>query len=673
VVEGQARGRTLRWQDIRLDRLTLDAVVAVSGEQRSEVDLQIRQLARGDTVIQRARANAAGTRGDHQLRLEAAGDPGRIDLRLTGALDGTDWRGRLSRAVLAPRDHDAWTLAEPARLAWQEGRARLDKACWRQGEARACVTAGGTPSDWRARVDADRVALAQLAPFGPPDLEYTGALNLRVEVAGGQGPVTGKARLDVTAGRIQAPVDDERRTVLAWEPSHAEATLRPTRIDALVQIPLADGGRVAATVGLGRGETAPLDGRIEARIDDPGLVAALTPAIGAIEGRLVADIELGGTLAEPGLSGTAELHKGRVGVVPLGIDLTDLRLALDSAGQGFAVEFSGRSGKGSLKARLRLSPGAEGGWRGEGSIQGERFQAVSLPEISVTVSPDLEWQVQQRTVRIQGNVVVPRARIEPRELAGAVRTSPDTVVVGEAQAPSAGGWRVFAEVGVTLGEAVRIDAFGLEGGLEGEIELTERPGRPTSATGELRVVDGEYTVYRQTLQIDRGRILFDGGPVADPGLDIRAIRRPRDVMVGVQVRETLRQPRATLFSEPPMPESQQLAYLIAGMPLGQASGEQQDTITAAAAALATSEQGAALASELGIDELKVDYGDDQQAGASLVLGRYLSPRLYVGYGVGLANEANSVRMRYELTPTWSLEAQSGSSTSADLLYSIETD
>ena len=235
------------------------------------------------------------------------------------------------------------------------------------------------------------------------------------------------------------------------------------------------------------------------------------------------------------------------------------------------------------------------------------------------------------------------------------------------------GWRVYADVGVVLGEQVYLSAFGLKGELEGEIRVREQPGQLTSATGELRVAEetGTYTVYRQTLEIERGRVLYDGGPVGNPGLDIRAVRRPRDVLVGVNVRGTLREPRVSLFSEPPMPESQQLSYLIAGIPLRETSGEQESAVTAAASALASSRQGEALAERLGIDELGVERAEGE--GASLVLGRYLSPRLYVGYGIGLADQANSVRLRYELTDQWALEARSGNTAGADLLYSIETD
>jgi translocation and assembly module TamB len=62
-----------------------------------------------------------------------------------------------------------------------------------------------------------------------------------------------------------------------------------------------------------------------------------------------------------------------------------------------------------------------------------------------------------------------------------------------------------------------------------------------------------------------------------------------------------------------------------------------------------------------------DNGDD----AALVVGRYLSPKLYVSYGVGLMESLNSITLRYPLSKRWQLEAESGEVHGADQFYTIE--
>jgi translocation and assembly module TamB len=675
AIVARVEGGDLEWETLRIGALSLRADAVIDEDRDSSAELTLTDIEVGGESMAGVTATLAGRPGRHRLDLTAQGPRGEIDLAATGALDGTDWRGRVEMLRLAPRDRSAWTLAESAPVRWVDGRAAVGDICLLQDPARVCLSGEGTPAGWSARIGATTIPLARLGAFGPEGLGYEGTLDLRADLSGGERPITGEARLDISSGQVSGVIDEETETLLAWEAGRIDATLGEDRVDGRMTLPLADGGRLAATVGIARGDTASLSGRVQGRVDELALIAGVVPAIGRVDGRLIADIGLGGTLGDPRLEGNAELEEGRVTIIPLGTEITELELDLETIGRGFRVHFGGRSGEGQLQSVIDLRRGDGGAWYGEGRITGEDFTAVSVPELALDLSPDVRWRVEGREIRVDGSVAVPFARIAPRDISGAVQTSPDAVIVGDEGEPqTVAGWQIFADVGVDLGEDVRVDAFGLEGRLGGNINIRERPDRLTTANGELRVEEGTYTIYRQSLEIERGRVLFDGGPVADPGLDVRAVRRPRDVIVGVDVRGTLRQPRATLFSEPPLPESQQLSYLIAGVPLGESSGSERGAMAAAAAAIATSEQGQAIAGQFGIQEVSVDRGEPGTAdGASLVLGRYLSPRLYVGYGIGLAEQANSVRMRYELTRRWSVEARSGAAASADLLYSIETD
>ncbi len=55
-----------------------------------------------------------------------------------------------------------------------------------------------------------------------------------------------------------------------------------------------------------------------------------------------------------------------------------------------------------------------------------------------------------------------------------------------------------------------------------------------------------------------------------------------------------------------------------------------------------------------------------------VLGKYLSPKLYVGYGVGIYQPISTFRIRYLLSSKWSIESMTGDERATDLLYRFET-
>ncbi|MBL7003881.1 MAG: translocation/assembly module TamB domain-containing protein [Gammaproteobacteria bacterium] len=72
----------------------------------------------------------------------------------------------------------------------------------------------------------------------------------------------------------------------------------------------------------------------------------------------------------------------------------------------------------------------------------------------------------------------------------------------------------------------------------------------------------------------------------------------------------------------------------------------------------------------GLDEMRVESNDSGDQ-ASLVIGRYLSPRLYVSYGVGLIESVNTLSVRYKISEKWQLKAESGEYQGADILYTFE--
>jgi translocation and assembly module TamB len=209
--------------------------------------------------------------------------------------------------------------------------------------------------------------------------------------------------------------------------------------------------------------------------------------------------------------------------------------------------------------------------------------------------------------------------------------------------------------------------------LTGNLKIEQQAGQPTSGTGEITIPSGRYRAYGQRLDIENGRVLFTGGPVTNPGLDIRATRTSGTIVTGLLVSGRLSNPKIELFSTPAMGQTDILSYLLFGRPLEDASGE--DSATMAQAALALGLAGGdriarSLRERIGLDEFRVETTDSGDQ-ASLVVGRYLSPDFYVSYAVGLIESVNSLNLRYQITNHWQLEAESGIHQGADLLYTIE--
>lgn len=143
-------------------------------------------------------------------------------------------------------------------------------------------------------------------------------------------------------------------------------------------------------------------------------------------------------------------------------------------------------------------------------------------------------------------------------------------------------------------------------------------------------------------------------------------------MAGAQVRGTLKRPKLTFFSSPNMSDPDVLAYLVLGRAPG-GSGTETAMLFKAASALGSGQSGGlskSLTDAFGLDS--AELGSTSQGGTSFMLGKYLTPRLYVGYGIGLLNALNTFFLKYRFTEHLMLESATNSSgTGGDFIYTIE--
>jgi translocation and assembly module TamB len=80
-----------------------------------------------------------------------------------------------------------------------------------------------------------------------------------------------------------------------------------------------------------------------------------------------------------------------------------------------------------------------------------------------------------------------------------------------------------------------------------------------------------------------------------------------------------------------------------------------------------------LGRRFGLDEVGVESntGSTGEATPALVLGKFLSPRLFVSYGISLSESINTLKLRYTISDRWIFKTEAGENQSADLEFTIE--
>ncbi|HEU0225752.1 MAG TPA: translocation/assembly module TamB domain-containing protein [Steroidobacteraceae bacterium] len=672
-------GHDLAWRDHRAVVFSADAQVDLADRETSWLRLRTNGLTVAGQSLTDTRLSLDGLVRDHALALRIGRGEDAIELRGHGAWDGT--RFRLDLASIAAEGPGAppWRLESPTALEVSAAGGQLAPACFVYGPRRACVEGRWSrDGDWTLRAGTRAFPLEALDLRVPGTPRYRGLLSAEAQAVRRAGqPWNGELRGGIEDAVLEyRSASGQPRSVALGRTSF---TIRSSAERHRLELGVTDAADTELSADLAATRVAgrplaelPITGTIVGATRQMQLLPLLFPDIDQASGRLALRVSLAGSVGEPALTGEARLEQGSLDFYQTNLRLRAIEARLRLLDAALELEATAQAGEGALAVDGRL------GWRdrrasGSLSLRGERLLLVDVPEARVLAAPDLRFTLDGRRIGVTGTVSIPEARIAPAETAGAVLPSVDERILRpETDDGASGRFEVEGDVRLVLGERVQLDAFGLSGRITGSVRTQSRPQQAAVASGELEIADGSYRAYTRELDVERGRLLFTGGPVTDPGVDLRASRKLPGHVVGVIVRGRLRRPQLTLYSEPALPQAQIASLLIVGQSLDRLQGEDRDSLASGRASLAA-QGGALLAGQLGryvgLDE--VGLAQDADDSTALVLGKFLSPRLYLSYGVSLVDEINTFKLRYTIGDRWVISAESGRESSADVEYRVE--
>ena len=684
-VEMEAHGRGITFAGWSADTVSARIEVPGGGRSRSSATVRVGGIGGPSAVLDSITIAAEGVLGDHVLTLTAGAPRDVLEIRAAGGLTDGWWAGELDRLRLRSEAAGEWRLREPVALAVGPDSGSVDDLCW-VGSGELCAGAAWGPGGVRWQATGERLPTQLFRPVLPQAVTPRGelALETRGRTAPGLVP-TGRLRLTSEAGQVDYLPAGGQLVSQPYDSVVVDAESDSTGLEARAALWLGATGRLTAVASL-PGTTPLADreitGRLDLHLEDDGTVSRYLPALAESRGTADARIRVSGPVRAPDVEGQVELSAVSARLAAAGVHLTDGRLDARSTPDGH-WEIEG--GVLSDSSRLALTgsarpPSAGGSWGVELRMDGTDVPVWDTPELWIVASPDLSVRASPDSIAVDGRVAVPRARISIRELEGNVDVSPDVVIVDAEEdvppdsmvTPTA----VRGEVLLILGERVMLDALGLDGRLDGRLTVAALPGRPPVASGELIIHDGRYRIYRQTFQIDQGRLLYANTPIPNPALDLRITRSRGEVTAGMEITGRARDPRVELFSEPALDDEQILAYLLVGRPLRGLNQEQGSQVERMARSLGVAGGNlllARLSSAFGLETARIERTAPDQAGnrrTSLVLGTEILPRVQVDYAIGFGAAANVLRLRYRLTEHWILQTESGQETGADILYTF---
>lgn len=669
-----------------------------------------RNLSAGGVDLTTLTARLSGTRANHTLEAAATGklQDRPLDLtlaangKLTEARDGTRWDGTVTR--LQNRGTPALNLESP--LAVSTGPNRLTLGATRltlEGAVLSLksfafdhgkIQSAGTLTDISlARLQDLRREITGTPPAVKTDLVFDGdwdfALgstasgHIQLKRRGGDVTVEigrGLASLGITAMTARAEFSGGNRLNATV---HAQASrIGAIDADAHTTLVMRDGFLTVSEEGA-------LTGNVNANVPSLKTTGGLFGPSYLLDGHLALKLALGGTVAKPNLTGSLLGDGLSATLVDQGVQLKDgvVRIALSQNLVDFQqVEFHGASGTLRATGRVRLD-GAQPDL--SASIVADKLELFAAPDrnLSLSGSASVANAGAEGGMAINGKFVVDHALFDMPEQSApklgddVVVVRPDGTVAGERPPPQVAGtnkpigpFAPRANIDISLGNSFRFRGQGADLGLSGTITAMSAPNLPLRAVGNVRVTQGStYTAFGRKLNIENGFFTFNG-PVANPGINILAMRRNQQVEAGVQVTGTVQFPVAKLVSEPNVPDNEKLSWLLFGHGTDQGNNLGQQSTMTTALALLGSASGKRIAQTFGLDEFSIGRSEVGLTDPQVVMvSKAINEWLVIGYEQGLQSASNAIKATVNLTRYWSVAAYGGTFDGIELLYTRRFD
>ena len=468
----------------------------------------------------------------------------------------------------------------------------------------------------------------------------------------------------------------------AWQLSSAALLSQSAVTES--DLPLSGSLEASLTIDADRN----LSGTTDASFQDLAWLEALLPQISNVQGSLQSSLVITGSLEAPLVAGEIRILQGSFHADRLGVTFHDFESTILGESSGTA-QIYGRvtGGEGVLEFSGELADLYGPELQLTASLTGSEFQFIDIPDLSLVVSPQITLSGNTDLLHLAGNLNVPVLNLTMRELPeAAIDVSRDVVVVNYpndqpelARSISAAQATFFdipvtAEVNLGFGEQVSLAGFGLQANVEGNLNVQQLEGGSNLTYGELNISSGSYRLYGQNLTVRQGKLLFFGA-YDNPALDIRAVREAGEITVGVLMNGTLKNISSQLFSTPVLAENDIISVLVTGQPFSQL-GSQSGDVDAVLTAIANLgvRRGESLTAEIG-DRLGLDSIAITNTGnidsSMLTVGKYLTPEVFIRYGVGLFDNQSKVAVDYGISDRVKLQAESGEYQSIDVTYTVE--
>ena len=650
-------------------RATLDKTLP------GQLQLHVNRWNIDGTRLQNVTLSLNGNAQQHQLKLTADGKQLNGALLLSGGWNKNFWQGQLQEGVLGGLPGE-WKLRSPVALQWKTKTFTFKSHCWNSSPSQLCF-ADSMLSSSRGKIPftLSDFNTKRLKPWLPDALNWQSALQANGILGWSGNSPDLSVSLSSQHGEL---ITDQINT------PYRDMSLQLAMTQKLAQMTFVLDSDMLGNINISAQVSDPLKRRqLTGTVNLTNLqlygVAPLIDVLHSTKGRVDIEGRLAGTLDAPLFYGQARLRDGEVDTETEMLSLRQINGTLVINGDQAKLNASLHAGKGTatLTGHTRWPGGVLSGVL---ALRGKEVELAFAGYGNGRVNTDLQLQFDAEQARLDGDIIVPWARIDIKSLPdNGIEISDDVHIVRPLQQQNRSApFPFFMNVDLRIGSDVQFSAMGLKTALGGGLRFRQKPDQNLMTQGEIRLVNGRFKAYGQNLVIRSGKLMFNGD-VTEPYVMAEAIRDPStmedsSVTVGVKINSPINSISAQVFSEPELPDTDKLSYLLRGRSsTATTNGSTEEAMAAMMIGAGLGQTNGVVSDVASTFGLKDAAFDTSGSGTDtkVNLSAYLLKDLQLQYGVGVYSAVSEVKLKYFLLPQLYLQAVSSLDQAVDLFYKFE--
>lgn len=409
-------------------------------------------------------------------------------------------------------------------------------------------------------------------------------------------------------------------------------------------------------------------------------------------GTVAGKLAIQGTLSTPEITGDIRLNNIELLLLSINNKIKNLQGDIHFSGKKAKFNLTGSTAtapitlQGSAQFTQLKNTNAHFKLTSQGATLTNTKDYISSGDIS------LQGEYFANTLSLSGQVLISKATIKPANFSSATTLSEDVKIIGENQIKS---WTPNVNVLVKLGDQVQVSSKRLSGKLGGELRLLKNDSAAWMGQGQIFMQDGKINDLDLDLKVaNDSHVAYDNDPLGSPfvsiklyrvipsrGFGLNSLSSHNDLTVGLAMIGPYQNLEVKPYSQPTqLSQADILSYLLLGHPSNNSSAFNLASLLATASSLSSQNINIGLVklmsikktlgfTELGVqsnltlDALGTPYGSDE---SGFVVGRYITPRIYVRYISGISTLLNLLQIQYFMGHKWSLQLESGSVSANDV-------